>query len=242
MRRRAMRVLPAALGGILALALVAGCGDDGSDGLGVSSGPSTERGAACADSSALDSARTVATVDLDGDGGRERVLLTAPGGDCGDLLFAEIQDTPHGLDTPGLAPMEDATRAIRLPGRKRELLLVEQARTGGGYQPRLFGYAAGGLAELLEGGEPVLPFVATDATVIPYAVECAEKGFVMDRAVAHRPRGSTFAWDVQRTVYRVKGTTVTHGKSHETAGSVLPERLGEQYPELARHDLFTDCD
>ncbi len=241
MRRRAGSG-SAVVVGLMALTLLAGCGDDGgTPGPGTSSGPSSERGAACADSSAVDSADTLASIDLDGDGTREPVLLTAPGGECGDLLFAEVDGAPHGLDTPALSPMEDATRAVQLPGRKGELLLVEQGQVGGGYQPRLFGYARDGLAELVEDDKPVLPFVATDATVIPYTVSCARNGFVMDRAVAHEPPGVVFAWDIQRTTYRVKGTKVTHGKARETADNVLPERLGEEYPALARHDLFPDC-
>ena len=95
-------------------------------------------------------------------------------------------------------------------------------------------YAAGtdGLVELETDGHPIVPFVALDVQERPLSIDCTDGGVVLTEAVAHKPAGVMFAWDIQRTTYAVEGGEVTKGETEEIADNVLPRQLKAKYPDL----------
>ncbi len=156
-------------------------------------------------------AKTVAAVDLDGDGNQEKVRLTANGGECGSTLFAKVGDgyVSTTLDSDG----PDVTSGVRgRPRQRRRQLLVTRAdHPRGGFQLRIYAAAPDQLEELEPDGRALLPFVATDVQEHPWSIDCSDDGLVVTEAVAHEPPGVAAAWDIKQTTYAVDGGTVTAG-------------------------------
>ena len=218
--------------------LLAGCGDQRTPSDGAT--PST-LASRCVPTAGAGSPGTRA--DLDGDGRPERVdyLSSSP---CpgGPLLTATVDDLPVAAELADDLPVAPGgIAAIRVPGRKGDLVLVEQQHPRGGFQARLFGYAGGRLAELTVEGRPLFEFIATDVLTTPTAATCADHGFVVTQARAHEPVGVMAAWDVFRTTYTVDGNAVTKGATTEIADNVLDAELRRRYGDLVDHDFFADC-
>lgn len=237
---------------LAAVALVlTGCGsvEPGNNDAGASSGAATApdreaEGApevSCApDSAAVSAAAAIGKADVDGDGTADRVRATGPGGTCGDLLVANVGDRLLTSPLPDGPPVTGAY-AVDLPGRDGQLLVTRADHPRGGYQLRVYAADADDLVELRPEGQPLVPFLATDVEENPFSVDCAPDGLVLTRAVAHEPVGVIPAWDVQRTVYTVDGSSVTAGPTREIADNVLPAQLSRRYPALVAHSAFADC-
>jgi hypothetical protein len=105
---------------------------------------------------------------------------------------------------------------VRLAGHPGDLVVTRQDHPRGGYQLHVFARGPDGLVELVEGDQPLVPFVATDTRPIPYAVGCAGSSIVVTRATAE-PSGR---WDVRRTTYVVTGTTATRSGADVVASDV----------------------
>jgi hypothetical protein len=198
-------------------------------------------GACAVDSEAVTAAKTVARVDLDGDGGAEAVKLTAAGGKCPSLLFAKQGDgyvvTRAALPAPPVA----SAFGVAVPGEDAQLLVTRQDHPRGGFQLRVYAAGDGTLTELKHDGATLFPFVATDVEEHPASIDCADDGIVVTEAVPHEPVGIAPAWDVRQTTYTLGDGKVTAGPTKEVADNVLPKQLAGKYPDLVKHSAFTSC-
>ena len=232
---------------LAALVVLAGCGSVEQDSTGssdpVESEPtsSAQVGECAVDSPEVTGARTLTSADLDGDGSREPVRLTGPGGECPDLLFAELGVGYVATDVkPGGPPVTTAF-AVDVPGRDGELVVTSADHPRGGFQLRVYAAGDATLVELEHQGQALVPFVALDVQEHPLSVDCTDGGVVLTEAVPHEPVGVVFTWDVKRTTYAVDGTEVTAGPTEEIAGNVLPRQLEAKYPDLVKHTAFESC-
>jgi hypothetical protein len=233
---------------VVAALVLAGCGNqssgsEDSGGTPESQGTSASQkiGACAADSPEVTGARTIASVDLDGDGTPETVKLTGSSGTCANTLFTRVGggyvSTTLGGDGLPLA----RAYGVQVPGRDGQLLVTRQEHPRGGFQLRLYAASAGQLAELQSDGQSLVPFVATDVQEHPLSVDCTDGGLVLTEAVAHEPIGIVPAWDIKRTTYTLDGTTVTKGATQEIADNVLAHQLGRKFPALVAHEAFAGC-
>jgi hypothetical protein len=240
------RLLLLLLSSALAVLVVAGCGSEeagsssGAGGATESAEPQTV-GSCPVDSPEVTSARTVARADLDGDGTLEAVRLTAPGGDCPNLLFAEVGPTYVTGSLPAGTPALSGAFAVEVPGRDEALVVTRQDHPRGGFQLRVFAAGEKELVELQVDEHALVPFVALDVDEHPLSVECADGGVVVTEAVPHEPPGVMFAWDIRQTTYAVDGTEVTTESSVEIADNVLPGQLESKYPDLVSRSAFESC-
>ncbi len=245
------RPLAVATASLAATLLLAACGSaeqsasgPASPSAGQSSGNQVDGGKVgrCpADAPAVKGARTVAEIDLDGDGRPEPVRLTAADSACPSLVFAQVGDAYLAGQLPLDGPPLSSAFGVQVPGETGELLVTRQNHPRGGFQLRLFVPGTDELAELEVDGQSLVPFAATDVQEHPLSIDCTEGGLVVTEAVAHEPPGVIFAWDVRRTTYALDGTVVTPGPTEEIADNVLPAQLEKKYPELVKHAAFPTC-
>lgn len=193
------------------------------------------------DSPAVEAARTVATVDLDGDGTKEPVRLTAADGDCTNLLFAKLGEGYVFAQLPIGAPPLSSAFGVAVPGREGALLATKQDHPRGGFQLRVYAVGPDGLVELKDGKDALFPFVALDVMEHPSSIDCADNALVVTEAVAHEPSGVAAAWDIRRTTYALEGSQVTPGPTEEVADNVMSAKLRATYPDVVRHTTFTGC-
>jgi hypothetical protein len=229
---------------VVVLLVLAGCGSAEQGSSGSKPGSDQESGAAmvggcAADSAQVTDAKTVATVDLDGDGTAEAVKLTTPGGECNSTLFAKLGEGYVASAVPADPPVTGAF-GVDL-GSSGGLVVTKADHPRGGYQLRVYAAGTDKLAELQVDGQSLLPFVATDVQEHPFSIECADGGLVLTEAVAHEPIGVVPAWDIKRTTYVVDGTSVQKGATAEVADNVLTNQLAAKYPDLVKHAAFTTC-
>lgn len=226
------------LGTLVVLPIVlAGCGDSDSDDTGR---PSDETSIACTGHPGA----PAATVDLDGDGAGDPIRIGAAplDGNCGDAVVADVGDKEIVAPLEYGLPVEARDlAAIRVPGRKGELLLITAHHPRGGFQPVLYGFSDGTLEELTVGDSGIFPFIATDTMTDPISATCTENGFEVTTAKAHQPIGIVPAWDVFRTTYTVDGNSVTKGETAKVADNVLDKQLHRRYRPLTRYSLFANC-
>lgn len=233
-------------------ALTAACGDDGSGGSSdqgpdTASSPSPAEAVAtdvagCApDSAAVKGARQVAEADVNGDGTPEEVRLTGAGAECSGVLFAEVgEGFVWGKIPPGTPPLRTAF-GVRL-GEGSDLLVTRQEHPRGGFQVRVFARSGEELVELeREGGESLVPFVATDVLEHPVSIDCDRGALVVTEAVAHDPAGVRAAWDVRLTAYEVVDGEVRAQRTVEVAENLGDAQLATLHPELGGHRMFASC-
>lgn len=224
--------------GLLAILLV-GCGSDGGgDAQDLSAGESSPTSTCVA--SLRPGPGLGVEADLDGDGTAERVQVTPPSTGCPLVVSADV-DGPVAVSVAEDLPDVAAIGAVAIAERDGQIVLVKLSHPRGGFQVRLFGYDGGELAELTDGGEPVLPFVATDAPTHYLAARCTSDGLEVTEALAHEPIGVVPAWDIYRTSYIVDGNTLTAGDRTEVADNVLDEQLENKYTDLMHYRLFENC-
>jgi hypothetical protein len=195
---------------VAALLVLAGCGsaDEQGSGGGDRKDATTPGvamvGGCAADAPEVEQAETLGAVDLDGDGTPDQVRLTATGGKCGDLLFAELGTgyvaTPLSADEP---PVGSAF-AIAPTWSEGQLLVTRADHPRGGYQLRVYTVDGETLTELTVDGNPPVPFVATDVTQGQARVDCSDEGIVV-------------ATGGQVTSYAVDGTRVSASTPNEKA-------------------------
>ena len=230
---------------LAAVLFFASCGSEEPTGSGSGaekSEPTPARVGQCpVDSPAVVSARTIATADLDGDGKDDAIKLTAPDGDCANVVFAKLGEGFADAQMPVGGPPLSKAFAIEVPGREGALLVTRQDHPRGGFQLRLYAAGPDELVELKADDHPLVPFVALDVQERPLSVDCADGGVVLTEAVAHKPPGVMFTWDIQRTTYAVEGSEVTVGETKEIADNVLPAQLEAKYPELVDYSAFKSC-
>jgi len=231
---------------VAALLVLAGCGSaeqatSKPNTAGSQNAGSQKIGSCTPSSPEVTGAKTIAAVDLDGDGSQEKVRLTANGGACGSTLFAKVQDgyVSTTLDSDG--PDVISGYAVDPGGDGGQLLVTRADHPRGGFQLRIYSAASGQLEELEADGRALLPFVATDVQEHPWSIDCSDDGLVVTEAVAHEPPGVAAAWDIQQTTYAVDDGTVTAGPTKEIADNVLPQDLAVKYPDLVKHSAFESC-
>ncbi|MFL6133580.1 MAG: hypothetical protein ACJ72A_12280 [Nocardioidaceae bacterium] len=230
-----------ALGVVLAMLVVAGCGSDsGSD-------PAEATGyRGCTTGDVAGQGKVVAKADLDGADGPETVrLIGATDRRCGNSLVADVGGRLVGTDVSRLHLVPQGAKVVHLRGKAAAdlVLLWSEPHPRGGSQPRLFGLrSAGGLTEVTLDGQPVLPFVATDGGGSPMTATCTRSGGIaVWSAVAHEPPGIVLAWDVRRSTYDVRdGRAVAVGSSLVEEAAADPA-LRRSRPELFSGELFGGC-
>jgi hypothetical protein len=165
-------------------------------------------------------------------------------GGCSNALVARLSGGPAGLALGDVRLDAESARAVRLKDTDRELLLMrEEAHPRGGYQPRLYGYGAAGVAEVTEAGQPLLGFVATDSAGLPSTATCADDGGISFLvATTHEPPGVVLAWDVVETTYSLDGTDAEEASATEIESAVPDPVLQRRMPQLFEPGAyFADC-
>lgn len=232
------------LGLVLAMPLaLAACGDD-TAGVASSGTPATSSTGAGSCRERSDGPQASVAADLDGDGSLEEVSYWPPGHACPGKasLAAKVGSDVVRADLPGDLPVNAGDLGtVRIPGRQGDLVLVTAQHPRGGFQASLFGFSGGKLAQLTVGGQPILPFVATDVTSTPLAATCTSGGFEVTEARAHQPIGVVPAWDLYRTTYTVAGDAVSKAATTELADNVLDKQLRAKYRSLVGYSLFENC-
>jgi hypothetical protein len=189
----------------------------------------------------------VARADLAANGSTDQVRLVRGGaGRCADSLVARVGDRVVGVSVRGLDLVPKGAKVVHLKGmRAPDLVLVSsRPHPRGGSQPHLFGAtgSGAGLREVTTGGNPVVPFVATDGGAPPMTARCtAGGGIVMLTAKAHQPPGIVLAWDLTRTTYAVRDGRAVETSSAVVRKAVADPLLRKKMPELFDGALFADC-
>jgi hypothetical protein len=213
---------------LLALVALGGCG----------SAPQSAAPKAASSSAStrlcLSDATAHSRVDLLGDG-HVSVVDFSPSGGVGCPATVMGENGSATVDDLPLAP--NGLRAVTIPGRKGQLVLLVQTHPRGGSQAHLFGYADDKFEELEAQGGPVFPFVATDTGSSHLAAHCQDGGFDVESA----QHSSKRTWTVTRTVYQVSGNTVTAGATTEVAQGLSDLAFQRSYADLAGDHLFADC-
>lgn len=244
-----LRSLSPALPVLGALALATACGSSGGSTTASqshrsspeASSPSTAVGSCRAGNPALSSARTLTSADLDGDGSPERVRLTTPGGACGNTLFARLGRGYVSAPLADPLPVPSA-QALRLRPDQAQLVAVRQVHPRGGFGYRVYAYGEGKLRELTDHGNPLVPFVATDAgDPMPLSADCADGRLTVTSAQRQQPPGIVAAWKVTRTTYDVAGGGVTGEQTRQVDDNALDASLDRSYPGLRQHRMFQHC-
>lgn len=220
--------------------LATGCGQQ------PASPPKADEPAGKVGSCATDSAGVVQAlpiyeaVDLDHDGVGNPLMVTRKDSTCPNLLFSKVAHGYAWLDLKDLELDLKSAQRVIVPGRGGDLVAIREVHPRGGFQEHLYGYADAELAEVTTPeGDPPVPFVATDTKGGYLSTSCVDNGFVLRQAVAHKPSGIVFAWDIQETPYRLDGSTATPGATTEVKDNVLDQDLAKDYPELVQRELFT---
>jgi hypothetical protein len=180
-------------------------------------------------------AKDVASVDVDGDGHVDAVKLTGSTGACPHVLFAKVADGYVSATVPSDAPGTTSVFGVRLHGHDGALLVTRQDHPRGGYQLHVFASGSDGLAELKNGSQPLVPFVATDVRPISSSVDCRGSTIVVREAVA----GSSGTWDIRDSTYTVDGSSAASTGSKAVATKVTPKRVDQLMP--AGGAVFPSC-
>ncbi|MBV9830773.1 MAG: hypothetical protein JOZ82_04200 [Marmoricola sp.] len=175
----------------------------------------TQAGSCAGDPASFTGARTVGSVDLDGDGSPDPVRVTPTSQECAARVVARLA---HGYAGADVQPGPVTVSGVALRGHHGALLVTRQDHPRGGYQVRVFAVGPDGLVELKDGDQPLVPFVATDTRPIPYTVDCRGGAIIVDQAVAK----AGGRWDIERTTYAVHGTTATKAGSQVVARTLSP--------------------
>ncbi len=135
--------------------------------------------------------------------------------ECAARLVAKVAGGYVGTE---IQPGPVTVSGITLGGHHGALLVTRQDHPRGGYQLRVYAVGPGGLVELKDGGQPLVPFVATDTRPISSTVDCHGGSIVVKQAVA-KPGGR---WAIERTTYAVNGTAATRTGTEAEAGGLTP--------------------
>ena len=181
-----------------------------------------------------------AKVDLDGDGTPEDVDASASGR-CPGSVSAKIDGSLVSGSIEDRTPVT-AAFGVTLEGRDSQLVVTRQDHPRGGFQVRIFALDGEKLTELTDGGNALVPFVATDVSdQDPLSVDCDGDRIVVTRGVTHEPVGVLPAWDITETSYTLDGAEISDTATAEVADNVLPKQLPQKYPALVKHTLFASC-
>ncbi|MGZ8741756.1 MAG: hypothetical protein ACXWXO_02410 [Nocardioides sp.] len=224
----------ATISALLVLIVLGGCGEDS---------PSAETAAPprwgdCT----LDDLENAGGAELAAVGDSEVTLVDQGDGPCAGGLVARSGEGVTGLDVADL-DLEAGTARVVALGDTSELLLVHGGvHPRGGFQPHLF-VLADGLHEVMEGGNPLLPFVATDGGAAPMTATCVGDGKIgVLTATTSEPPGVILAWDVQRTAYRLEGHEAVLVGTKLVRDHAADPMLRKEMPELFDPDAsFADC-
>lgn len=231
---------------LLAALLLTGCGSDGG-GQDAASAPDREdapgrTAPAVPDGCDAAAPRTddgaLPDVDADGDGTVERLVPGSPR--CGHLLVVGGDGVPQAALEVGEVPVTEAF-AAQVP-RGPRLLVTRQDVARGGYQLRVFAHVERGLEEVLDtGGNPLVPFVATDTSPpTPVALECEPGRLVLTEVV---PGPSVEAgWEVRRRTFAVGEDGAALEEQTDLSPATAPgEQLLRRHPELRGNPVLEDC-
>lgn len=200
----------------------------------------------------LQGAATLAEPDLDADGDPDPVrhVPVTDTGPCANALLLTVEGTPVAVRLGVRGLDRDSVRVVQLPGTARELLMLrERPHPRGGFVLHLFGVAGGRLGEITVDDRPVVGFVATDGGAAPATATCTDPDSDPDSGViatltstAHQPPGVVLAWDVERTVYALRGNRAEPVRSERVRTAAADPLLRREMPRLYDPDsYFADC-
>jgi hypothetical protein len=233
------------ISGLLVAVLATGCGTaaPSSD----SAGASAESWRGCTADDAATAGQLLGTLGGDGEEPVKVRLVAAGEGPCAGGLVARTATGVEGVDVSALDLDASSAYVVHLRGAPAdgpdELLLVDGApHPRGGFQPHLF-TVSGGLHEVTRGGDPLLPFVATDGGGLPATARCGDHGTVeVLTATTSEPPGVVLAWDVQRTTYRIGESSVEEVGTEQVRDHAADPVVRKELPQLFESDgLFADC-
>jgi hypothetical protein len=225
---------------VLLLALSA-CGNGGStpdagESAPASSGPSA-LGACTPGDAAITKARTLLTLDLDGDGVAEGVRLSA-GAPCPGVVYAETRSgTVLGEFDPMILSGE--VRAVGLPEEPAQLLAATETHPRGGFQVHLIGLRGTRIVELLHDGAPLVPFVATDVPGPGTSTRCHSPGTFVVRTATPAGQGERVVVRDQR--YRIDDGAVTAGEPRVLAKGLSYGEVARRFPDVAGNRMLQGC-
>jgi hypothetical protein len=234
----------------LAIALLAGCGQQDAP------GTDAQGGAGAAEETQAAKWRACTESAYDEADGRALRIPTAEGtvsvklpssGPCAGGLVARVGAGVAGLDVKRLDLDPSTAQVVRSGGPSQDgvgaLLRVDGgAHPRGGFQPHLF-LVSDAVRELTVDGEPVLPFVATDGGMAPMTATCTDDGGVaVLSATTSEPPGVVLAWDVERTTYDITADGAVRTGSEQIEDHIADPLLRKKMPELFEPGaLFEDC-
>jgi len=231
---------------IAALLLLVGCAQAG-DGAGERGTTGSRLFGDCRSGDpALDGPTLPGAPDLDGDGDADPVrhVPATNAGPCANGLLTTVDGTPVAVRLGARGLDRGSVRVVRLPGTARELLMLrERPHPRGGFVLHLFGVADGRLGEITVDGRPVVGFVATDGGAAPATATCTASGGIATlTSTAHQPPGVVLAWDVERTVYVLRGNRAQSVRSEPVRTAVAEPVLRREMPQLYNPgSYFADC-
>jgi hypothetical protein len=219
---------------LLVLATASGCGSSSSD-PSARTPPTVSTSELCG---ARPGSSSTVRADVDGSGRSLPVAYVPAQGQCpGFLHVLGLRGPATALVTDDLPVADHGFRAVTVPRRTGQLVLLVQSSPRGGYQAHLFGYAGSTFAELKVAGAPVLPFVATDTGSAHLTARCTTGGIEVEAA----RQASRRTWDLTRTDFLVEGNTVTAGPTVRTGSGVSDLDLRRQHRDLVEDRILTDC-
>lgn len=222
-----MRTLMAA--GVLLL--VAGCGSNGAD-------QRTDE-APCVRSAP---AKVIGRAELRQGSGPVAVKVTDAGSTCGHKLFIDEPTFTAQLDLGDVELDPAGAQAVTVPGRDGQLLAAQEIHPRGGTQWHLYGVEGDRLSEILAGGQPPIPFIATDTQPQPpMTVACHGTGLRILQARAHEPAGVLFTWDLDRIDVAITGNEATVSGPTEIGDNLVPSIMARQHLDLVKKQMFVGC-
>ena len=232
------RIVPALALATTLAATMAACGNSADDSSAAQPSTSAASVGGCTlDDAAVTGATALTSITVDGAPVQVKVATQAP---CAGVLFAVVDGAPVQVK-----PSEQPTGAVavHVAGRSDDLLATSTTHPRGGDQTRIYAIKDGAFVELTRGGQPLVPFGATDTNSPNAVVDCA--GDAQLRVLVARPTkpsGVVMTYDVFATTYDVSGSSATAVGPEKKVAQTIPDRqMKSKYPAMFSGKQFTSC-
>src|SRR4051812_7069451 len=135
LRRTPMRKSLRLAGPLLSVVLLGACGNVGPGDEGLNDLPKTGA-ATCLTDDQVGAAPTLVVADLDGDGAGDNVQYLTGSGNCSRILFGRADGKRRGVEATGDRAEQPRARAVAVPGRDGDLVLLVQEHPRGRFHAR----------------------------------------------------------------------------------------------------------